>query len=98
MPITNGCSFYKIFTPQLPHNKIPQLSSHLGAKPDKKSCLPYAQYKEKIKQEKSDLQTRKEMEKLTGMRKASTRPVSTKKSKKGNEQNLILNTQKAAHA
>jgi len=64
------------------------LALRLGAKPDKKSCLPYAQYKEKIKQEKSDLQTRKEMEKLTGMRKASTRPVSTKK-KKGtnNEQN-----------
>jgi len=59
------------------------LALRLGAKPDKKSCLPYAQYKEKIKQEKSDLQTRKEMEKLTGMRKASTRPVSTKKSKKG---------------
>jgi len=64
------------------------LALRLGAKPDKKSCLPYAQYKDKIKQEKSDLQTRKEIEKLTGMRKASTRPVSTKK-KKGasNEQN-----------
>merc|ERR1712088_725729 len=33
------------------------LALRLGAKPDKKSCLPYAQYKEKIKQEKSDLLT-----------------------------------------
>ena len=80
-----------------PHNEIPQLSSHLGAKPDKKSCLPYAQYKEKIKQEKSDLQTRKEMEKLTGMRKASTRPVSTKKSKKGKNEEQNPTKKKKKH-
>jgi len=59
------------------------LALRLGAKPEKKSCLPYAQLKDKIKQEKSDLLARKEMDKLTGMRKASTRPVSTKKNKKG---------------
>ena len=64
------------------------LALRLGAKPDKKSCLPYAQYKDKIKQEKGDVQKRKELEKLTGMRKASTRPISTKKkNKKGPNSN-----------
>ena len=54
----------------------------LGAKPEKKKCLPYADYKAQQQVQRDARQMQKEMEMLTGMRKASSRPASTKKNKK----------------
>ena len=61
------------------HEARVALALKLGAKPEKNKCLPYADYKAKQMIKKDADRAQKEMERLTGMRKASTIPVSTKK-------------------
>ena len=63
------------------HEARVALALKLGAKPEKKKCLPYSELKEKRKEEKEEKQRQLELEKMTGMRKVSARPSSTKKSK-----------------
>merc|ERR1711953_1171197 len=67
------------------HEARVALALKLGAKPEKKKCLPISELKEKRKQEKEEKQRQLELEKMTGMRKVSARPSSTKKSKKETE-------------
>merc|ERR1712029_403992 len=67
------------------HEARVALALKLGAKPEKKKCLPISELKEKRKQEKEEKQRQLELEKMTRMRKVSARPSSTKKSKKETE-------------
>ena len=66
------------------HEARVALALRLGAKPPKRKGLPYAQYKEEEKLRKEEILKQKELDKMTGMKKVSARPLSTKKSKKSN--------------
>ena len=63
------------------HEARVALALKLGAKPEKKKCMPISELKEQRKQEREERQRQLELEKMTGMRKVSARPSSTKKSK-----------------
>ena len=67
------------------HEARVALALKLGAKPEKKKCLPYAELKEKRKLEREEKQREIELAKITGMRKVSTRPSSTKNKKSSKE-------------
>ena len=66
------------------------LALKLGAKPKKKGCLPYAEYKDKIMLEKREREEKKEMEKLTGMR-----TISARQSSKNKKNDAATNTKKS---
>lgn len=61
------------------HEARVALALKLGAKPAKKSCIPYAQLKEQRQQERENAKQQKELDRLTGMRTISARPNSGKK-------------------
>ena len=62
------------------HEARVALALKLGAKPEKKKCKPYAEYKMEVKSRKDEIQKQKELDRMTGMKKVSARPLSTKKS------------------
>lgn len=64
------------------HEARVALALRLGAKPEKKKCLPYDQFKEQARARKEELAKEKELAKITGMQKVSARPLSAKKKSK----------------
>ena len=76
------------------HEARVALALKLGAKPEKKKCLPYVELKEKRKIEKEEKLRELELAKMTGMRKVSTRPSSTKNKKSSKENDAKKPTKK----
>ena len=60
------------------HEARVALALKLGAKPEKKKCVPYADFKIEQKSKKEELIRQRELDRMTGMKKVSARPVSTK--------------------
>ena len=60
------------------HEARVALALKLGAKPEKKKCVPYADFKIEQKSKKEELIRQRELDRMTGMKKVSARPTSTK--------------------
>ena len=60
------------------HEARVALALKLGAKPEKKKCVPYADFKIEQKSKKEELLRQRELDRMTGMKKVSARPLSTK--------------------
>merc|ERR1712226_1390761 len=70
------------------HEARVALALKLGAKPQKKICKPYAEYKMEVQSRKEEIRKQKELDRMTGMKKVSARPLSTKKSNAKNGKDL----------
>jgi len=76
------------------HEARVALALKLGAKPEKKICKPYAEYKMEVQHRKEEIQKQKELDRMTGMKKVSARPLSTKKSNAAKNSKDSNNTKK----
>lgn len=76
------------------HEARVALALKLGAKPEKKICKPYAEYKMEVQNRKEEIQKQKELDRMTGMKKVSARPLSTKKSNAAKNSKDSNNTKK----
>jgi hypothetical protein len=76
------------------HDARVALALRLGAKPEKKKCIHYADYKDKLSAEKEERIRQKEAEKTTGMKRVVARPMSIKKLNKKDKKSADGQTKK----